>query len=527
MSLKEYNRKRDFQKTGEPAGKLAGKRLHRFVIQKHDASRLHYDFRLEMGGTLKSWAVPKGVPFAKGEKRLAVEVEDHPVSYIDFEGTIPEGQYGGGTVMVWDRGTYEALSANPAKELSGGKLHFVLHGQKLEGEWYLVRMRDGKNWLLVRGHDSLKPVSRRLDDTSAISGRSMAAISRGDKVWNSKSTKRTPPETKRERSAPAKSFPAFIEPMKARLAAAPPGGKWLYEIKLDGFRTLAFINGGSVRLLSRNDKDFNGRFPEILDAVKQLDERDAILDGEIVALDPKGRSSFQLLQAYDLGKEKPPVFYYVFDLLRFQGRDLKNLPLTQRKELLQKAIMGASDRIRDSATLNGDVGRLLKEAQRLGLEGLIGKRADSIYEPGRRSGAWIKLKLHREQEMVIGGFTDPEGSRSHFGSLIVGYYEKSALICAGKVGTGFDSTLLKSLAEKFASISTQSCPFKNLPEKKSGRYGAGITLAEMKRCHWLKPKLVCQVKFAEWTRDGKLRQPVFLGLRDDKPAREVVRETAT
>jgi bifunctional non-homologous end joining protein LigD len=526
MSLKEYNRKRNFSKTEEPSGKAAPKKsAHRFVIQKHAASRLHYDFRLEMDGTLKSWAVPKGVPYAKGEKRLAVEVEDHPVSYINFEGTIPKGQYGGGTVMVWDRGTFEPLSKNPSKELSGGKLHFILHGEKLEGEWYLVRLRDEKNWLLVRGHDDMKPVSAKMDDTSAISGRSMEAISKGSTIWNSTPSVKTRPETKHARAKASTPFPNFIEPMKARLADHASAGEWLYEIKLDGFRTLAFKSENSVRLLSRNENDFGEKFPEILQAVKELSIDDAIIDGEIVALDPKGRSSFQLLQAYDLGQQKPPIFFYAFDLLRLQGKDLQKLPLTERKSLLERALKKAPDLIRYSSSLKGDVKRLLKEAQRLGLEGLIGKRADSVYEAGRRSGAWIKLKLHREQEMVIGGFTDPEGSRTHFGSLIIGYYEKGALLCAGKVGTGFNEALLKSLGEHFESNRAQVCPFKNLPEKRSGRYGAGITPAEMKRCHWLKPKLVCQVKFSEWTRDGKLRQPVFLGLREDKAAKEVVRET--
>jgi bifunctional non-homologous end joining protein LigD len=526
MSLKEYNRKRNFRKTEEPSGKATPKNsAHRFVIQKHAASRLHYDFRLEMDGTLKSWAVPKGVPYAKGQKRLAVEVEDHPVSYINFEGTIPKGQYGGGTVMVWDRGTFEPLSAHPSKELSGGKLHFILHGGKLEGEWYLVRLRDEKNWLLVRGRDDMKPVSAKMDDTSAISGRSMEAISKGKKIWNSKPSIKKLSGTKRVRAKISPPFPNFIQPMKARLAGHAPVGDWLYEIKLDGFRTLAFKNESSVRLLSRNENDFGEKFPEILEAVKGLNVDDAIIDGEIVALDPKGRSSFQLLQAYDLGQEKPPIFFYAFDLLRLQGKDLQKLPLIERKNLLENALKEAPDLIRYSSSLDGDVNRLLKGAQRLGLEGLIGKRADSVYEAGRRSGAWIKLKLHHEQEMVIGGFTDPEGSRTHFGSLLVGYYDKGALLCAGKVGTGFNETFLKSLGKRFESIHAQVCPFKNLPQKRSGRYGAGITPAEMKRCHWLKPKLVCQVKFSEWTRDDKLRQPVFLGLREDKAAKEVIRET--
>jgi bifunctional non-homologous end joining protein LigD len=526
VSLKEYNRKRNFAATAEPAGKTAPKKgTRRFVIQKHAASRLHYDFRLEMDGTLKSWAVPKGVPFAKAEKRLAVEVEDHPVSYIDFEGTISKGQYGGGTVMVWDRGTYQPLGEHPSKDLADGKLHFVLHGEKLQGEWYLVRLRGGKNWLLIRGHDDLIPVSRKMDDTSAISGRSMAAISKGNNVWVSKAHKKASPKPKVIRHVSSGPFPAFIEPMKARLAEHPLAGDWVYEIKLDGFRTLAFNDGSSVRLLSRNEKDFGRKFPQIREAMEELNVQDSIIDGEIVALDSKGRSSFQLLQAYDLGQNKPPILFYAFDLIRFEGKDLQKLPLIDRKELLQKALANAPDLVRNSVALKGDVKRLLKEAHRLGLEGLIGKRADSLYEAGKRSGAWIKLKLHHEQEMVIGGFTDPEGSRRHFGSLLVGYHEKGNLFCAGKVGTGFKGALLKSLATKFDSFKSQVCPFKNLPETKSGRYGAGITASEMKRCHWLKPKLVCQVKFSEWTRDGKLRQPVFLGLRDDRAAGKVVRET--
>ena len=526
MSLKEYNRKRDFKKTAEPSGKVGAGDSYRFVIQKHAASRLHYDFRLEMGGTLKSWAVPKGVPYKKGEKRLAVEVEDHPVSYINFEGTIPKGQYGGGTVMVWDCGTYEALSSNPAKELASGKLHFVLHGKKLDGEWYLVRLRDDKNWLLVRGHDDMKPVAAKLDDTSAISGRSMEAIGRGNKVWNSNRPEKTTPPPKVVRASPPEKFPDFIEPMKAQLHEGAPQGRWIYEIKFDGFRALGFKKGNSARLLSRNEKDFSEKFPEVLQAVEGIKTDDAIIDGEIVALDSKGRSSFQLLQAQDIGEEKPPILYYVFDILRFEGKDLRKLPLTERKEILQRALKGAPDVIRESASLDGNVTRLLKEVGKLGLEGLIGKRPDSKYEAGRRSGSWIKLKLHQEQEMVIGGFTEPEGSRQHFGSLIIGYYEKLGLFCAGKVGTGFNEALLKSLSRRFDSIKSNECPFANLPEKRAGRYGAGITPAEMKRCHWLKPILVCQVKYSEWTRDGKLRQPVFLGLREDKPAKEVVREKA-
>jgi bifunctional non-homologous end joining protein LigD len=525
MSLKEYSQKRNFNKTKEPAAKPARGNLHRFVVQKHAASRLHYDFRLEMGGTLKSWAVPKGVPYAKGEKHLAVQVEDHPVSYIDFEGTIPKGQYGAGTVMVWDEGNYKPLTAHPDKDLSEGKLHFVLHGQKLQGEWYLVRLRDAKSWLLVRGRDDMRPVSNKQDDSSAISGRTMEAIGRTDAVWSSKPEKR--PSSNATIAAPPVSgkSPSFIEPMKARLVSHPPPGNWVYEIKFDGFRALAFANDQSVRLLSRNEKDLSKKFPQILEAVKALMLKDAIIDGEIVALDPKGRSSFQLLQAYDLGQEKPPVLYYVFDLLRLEGKDLRSLPLTERKELLKKALHPLPRLIRYSESLDMNVQQLLKKVQRLGLEGLIGKKSHSAYEAGRRSGAWIKLKLHREQEVVIGGYTEPEGSRRHFGSLLIGFYETGSLLFAGKVGTGFNQALLKALSTQFEPLATRTCPFKNLPEKRAGRYGAGITPSEMKRCHWLEPRLVCQVKYAEWTRDGKLRQPVFLGMRQDKQAKDVVRET--
>lgn len=583
MSLREYVRKRDFRKTAEPKAGRPAKSGHRFVIQKHAASRLHYDFRLELGGTLKSWAVPKGVPYKKGDKRLAVHVEDHPVSYIDFEGTIPQGQYGGGTVMVWDAGTFEPLSAAPLKELEGGKLHFVLHGKKLEGEWYLVRLRGGDEWLLIKGGEDMKPVSAKADDTSVLSGRTMKQLSEGaGRVWQSnraeaqnpfraqiakaahraeakesKSSTRqqgaaAPVETslrgarsrtsksrvKRGRVADAplsaakrsmpktksKFTPAFIEPMKAQLVDAPPSGEWIYEIKFDGFRAMAYRDRRGTRLLSRNDKDFAAKFPEVVKAVEDLEVADAVIDGEIVALDEKGRSSFQLLQAYEMGEKRPPLFFYAFDLLQLNGRDLQAEPLQARKAELEKLLADATGAVRYSASLGNEPKILLEQARKLGLEGLIGKRPDSVYEPGRRSGAWIKLKLHLEQEFVIGGFTPPGGSRPHFGALLVGVYDKKELKFAGKVGTGFNTKLLRSLHQQFQKIETDKCPFTDLPEDRNGRYGQRITAAEMRRCHWVKPQLVAQIRFAEWTRDQRLRQPVFLGLREDKAAPEVVRE---
>ncbi|MDD5198624.1 MAG: non-homologous end-joining DNA ligase [Terrimicrobiaceae bacterium] len=517
MSLKEYTRKRNFRKTAEPRGSKATKAGYRFVIQKHDASRLHYDFRLEIGGTLKSWAVPKGVPVEHGEKRLAVQVEDHPVSYVDFEGTIPAGQYGGGTVMVWDAGTFEPLSKTPAKDLDAGKLHFTLHGRKLKGEWHLVRLRDDGQWLLIRGGESMKPVSRRMDDTSVASGKSMKQLSASDRVWNSKTAKKT-------KSAP---IPGFVEPMKARLAAHAPSDKgWIYEIKFDGFRALALRGSDEARLLSRNEKDLGAKFPEILEAVARLRVTDAILDGEIVALDENGVSSFQRLQAYELGEERPPLYFYVFDLLRLNGKDLLTRPLSERKAMLEKLVPSGSGLIRYSAPLGDKAAPLLERAREIGLEGLIGKRKDSAYEPGRRSGAWIKLKLLREQEFVIGGHTDPEGSRKYFGALLVGVHRNKTLVFTGKVGTGFNYALLRVLHGRFAKIAREDCPFSNLPEPRSSGRGKSLTASEMKRCHWVEPAMVCQVRFSEWTRDNHLRQPVFLGLREDKDAREVVREEA-
>lgn len=520
MSLRRYSEKRDFTKTPEPkSGSSARLKsgVRRFVIQKHEASHLHYDFRLEIGGTLKSWAVPKGIPFAKGEKRLAMHVEDHPIAYRDFEGVIPKGQYGGGTVMVWDYGTFQTQSPTPAKDLEGGKLHFILQGKKLSGEWYLVRLKkDDKQWLLIRGGDDMKPVSKRQDDTSALSGKTMANLANSKKIWHSNA------------KASTGSLLPFFEPMMAKLVKRAPDGDWQYEIKYDGFRALAFIQSkGHVRLISRNEKDLGNKFPEVLKSLRLLSTENTILDGEIVALDSKGRSSFQLLQNRDSGEQAPPLFYYIFDLPQQNGTDLRSVPLVDRQARIKKSIGRPTGVLRVSQVLKGDGDALLEQAGKLGLEGLIGKKAHSLYETGRRSGAWIKLKTHREQEFVIGGYSDPTGGRQHFGALLLGYYESRKLRFCGKVGTGFNDSTLHSLRTKFRKLESTECPFANLPEARSGRFGSGMTRAEMKRCHWLKPELVCQVRFSEWTDDDRLRQPVYLGLREDKDASDVVREDAT
>jgi bifunctional non-homologous end joining protein LigD len=546
MSLREYHRKRNFSVTSEPKGggeKTAKKR--RFVIQKHDASRLHYDFRLELNGTLVSWAVPKGLPMTKGEKHLAVKVEDHPISYIDFEGTIPQGEYGGGTVQVWDRGTYEVLQTKTsAKELDHGKLHFTLHGKKLKGEWYLVRLRDENQWLIIKAGEDHKKLGKAREEQSAISGKTLAQIAKGDRVWHSKARDGNGEPTLKQRvkemakgvPKPARARKAirpmgkrlpegkFIVPMMARLMEKAPPGEWTYEIKFDGFRALAYKEGKTVHLVSRTNHELGEKFAEVVEAVPSLRAEKAIVDGEIVALDPKGRSSFQLLQAYELGQERPPLCYYAFDLLALNGKSVRDLPLEERRMKLEAIMPKSGDVLRFSSSLGSDSVKLLKKAQALGLEGLIGKRTGSLYEAGKRSGAWIKLKLVKEQEFVIGGYTDPGGTRKHIGALLVGMQDKGKLIYAGKVGTGFTGAVLADLSKRFAALARETCPFDNLPEEREGRYGQGITASVMKRCHWLKPVLVCQVRFAEWTADSRLRQPAYIGLREDRDPKKVIRE---
>jgi bifunctional non-homologous end joining protein LigD len=560
MGLTEYKKKRNFSVTAEPKGKPLPKRLpgaSRFVIQKHDASRLHYDFRLQMEGVLKSWAVPKGLPWKQGEKHLAVEVEDHPIEYEAFEGIIPKWNYGGGTVMVWDRGTYYVYGEKPLESLREGRLHLVLDGAKAKGEWALIRIRGNgeKNWLLLKSGASHRPISKKLDDQSVKTGRTMAQIAaKRDAEWKSNreekagDTKRKPitkkksVETKEKPARPAAlptrftselkqlplGKPRFIPPMKPKLLEEPPtSGDWIYELKFDGIRLIAVKNGEKVNLISRNGNELAARFPEVAEAVGSLPIGDGVIDGEVVALDEKGGSSFQLLQAREMEGRPLPIYYYVFDLLQAAGKNLTALPLERRKDLLSSLCESATESIRLSGEIGGDPHALLREVKRLGLEGVIGKQRGSVYEPDRRSGAWIKLKCVNEQEFVIGGFTPPQGARKHFGAVLVGYYEKKRLLFAGKAGTGFNPNLLASLHKRFMSEKRDDCPFADLPSKQGGQWVQGITPAMMRRCEWINPVFVCQVKFAEWTRDGKLRQPVFLGLREDKKSTEVVRESAS
>ena len=496
-----------------------------------------------MEGVLKSWAVPKGLPWVQGEKHLAVEVEDHPAEYATFEGIIPKGQYGGGTVMVWDRGNYHVYGEDPLQALKEGRLHLVLDGEKANGEWALIRTRmvnDKPQWLLLKATKSLRPLSRKRDDQSAKTGRTMAQIAgERDAEWQSNRKADASSMSKRgagkgklrngfakELNALPAGTPRFIEPMKPLLVDSPPdAGGWMYELKFDGIRLLALKAGEKVSVLSRNQNELGGRFPEVVNAIRALPVRDCVIDGEVVALDAEGRSSFQLLQNSDETPGDAAVYYYVFDLLQAEGKTLLAAPLEKRKSLLSRLCAGVGDPIRISGELGEDAFALLKEVKRRGLEGVIGKQRASRYEAGRRSGAWIKLKCVTEQEFVIGGYTPPGGSRKHFGALLVGYFEGKRLRFAGKVGTGFNAKMLENLHARFAAEAREDCAFADLPSKQGGKWVQGITPAMMRRCHWVNPVLVCQVKFAEWTRDAKLRQPVFLGLRDDKRPREVVRES--
>ncbi len=559
--LYRYNEKRDLSASGEPAPgaeEASTGQVRRFVIQKHDATRLHYDLRLEMDGVYRSWAVPKGLPTKPGERSLAVEVEDHPLEYGNFEGVIPEGNYGAGTVMLWDRGQYTVSGVSPEKGYRQGKMHMALAGQKCVGEWTLVRLPDRSDekrthWLVIKNNSPVHraPMAGAEREHSVLSGRSLDEIASGANRRTDagaaasppgKRGHRTPPESERAKpggksrraAAPERKkvrpsgralAPArFIPPMKALSVDEVPDGNWRLEIKFDGFRAIALLNEGDVELWSRNRKPLTGRFPGIAEALRAVHCANAVIDGEIVALDKEGRSRFQLLQNHG-GDQEAPVVFYVFDLLHHDGRSLLEAPLEERQIALKALVGSHSDLVRVSPVFDTAPAKLLAEARRNQLEGIIAKTAGSVYEPDRRSGLWLKCKVHGEQEFVIGGFTPPKNSRQHFGAILVGYYQDGKLLYAGKVGSGFDTAKLASLHREFLKRRTDTCPFANLPDPSKPRWGQGMTASVMKHVTWVKPELVAQVQFTEWTNEGSLRHPVFLGLRDDKKAGDVVRET--
>ncbi len=462
MALTQYRRKRKFTETPEPKGSVrapAARKL-RFVVHKHEASRLHYDLRLEKNGVLKSWAVPKGPSMDPADRRLAVQVEDHPLDYISFRGTIPEGNYGAGRVVIWDRGTYEPVVWKP------DHYSFILHGKKLKGEFALIHTKrpEENSWLLLKAHD------------------------------------------KAEAAAP---MPHAIKPMLA-LAAEKPFDRegWIFEIKWDGYRAIAEIRDGKVRLYSRNLIGFNERYPAIVDTLKKLPGR-MILDGEIVALDRQGKPQFQLLQ--DSRKTGAgALVYYVFDMLYLNGRDLRGLPLRERKKILKDTLPKLPNvKYNDHVEEKGSA--FFRAALAEGLEGMIAKDASSAYEEGTRSGRWIKIKAHLRQEAVIAGFTDPRGSREDFGALVLGVYKNGELTYIGHTGGGFDRKMLAEVYAKLRPLEQRSPPFRDPPKTNAP-------------VHWVRPKLVCEVSFQEWTSDGVMRQPIFMGLREDKQPKEVSRE---
>ena len=516
MALREYRRRRNFARTPEPRG---GRRAHRsrapsFVVQKHAARNLHYDFRLEHEGVLWSWAVPKGPSLDPRVKRLAMRTEDHPLEYGDFEGVIPKGEYGGGTVLVWDRGSWSA-EGDPKKALDGGHLDFTLHGEKLRGRWHLVKTRArqkdkrGNAWLLFKGSDDeARPGAARelveQQPDSVITGKDLAEVSgAAERVWHSN---RSQPRLGRD------VLPEFVEPQLATLVtAAPAGEEWLSELKLDGYRIQARIEKEQVELRSRNALTWTARFPSIARALRMLPARKALLDGEVVVL-RDGKSDFQELQNALSRRDDARCVYFVFDLLHLDGHDLRARPLVERKELLRALLKGADDRTRYSDHLAGNGPEFFRAACELGAEGAVCKLANAPYASGR-SRAWLKVKCKARQEFVIGGFSAPAGSRSHFGALLLGVQEDGALRYAGKVGTGFTAQSLSDLSGKLANLSQKACPFE-----------PALRGAEARDVRWVKPELVAEIEFAERTRDGRVRHASFLGLREDKSPMQVKRE---
>lgn len=549
MALTTYHKKRSFDQTPEPTGgKATGQQL-RFVVQKHDASRLHYDFRLEMDGVLKSWAVPKGPSTDPSVKRLAMMVEDHPYDYRNFEGIIPKGQYGGGTVIVWDEGVYEpaegtftdkrSMEKNLLNQLRKGKIVFNLKGKKLKGEYALVKSSyQGENsWLLMKAKDKYARVTDVTKKArSVISGKTIAEMEKEpDKVYQSKDVstqaasgkkKKTTKEkaaVKKKKSTAAKKspFPSSFTPMLATLVDKPfdePG--WSYEIKWDGYRAVALMNGKKISLISRNNKSFNERFYPVLEAIKQWGLH-AVVDGEIVVINDKGVADFGKLQNWR-SEADGALFYYVFDILWLDGYDLTDLPLVERREILKSNMPAEEGIIRMSESFDTSANDLLKAAGKMGIEGIMAKKAESLYTPGIRTREWLKIKTNLRHEVVIGGYTRNEGTSKAFSSLLVGVFEKGKLQYTGKIGTGFNQEQQQKMMRLFKPLVTQKSPFNAEPDvNKPSRFRPDPPHA---KATWLKPKLVCEVSYREITSDGVMRHPSFEGMREDKKASDVTRE---
>lgn len=536
MALDEYNRKRDFAATPEPGGeaKPTGKRGQRhalqYCIQKHDATRLHYDFRLELDGTLKSWAVPKGPSLDPKSRRLAVHVEDHPLDYATFEGTIPAGHYGAGDVIVWDRGVW-IPQGDPEEGYRKGKLKFALEGEKLSGTWNLVRtrMEGGKEqWFLIKSNDdSARPESEydivREQPDSVLSDRTLIPRKRGKaKLEVDAKPVKTPPARRARKKADqvtlsgAKSaaLPESIKPQLATLVESVPDGDWRYEVKFDGYRIMARIDSGKVQLFTRNGHDWTAKMPQQAEALAALGLESAWLDGEVVVPNEDGTPDFQALQnAFEVGRSGT-IVYYLFDLPYLNGMDLREVPLEERRAALSQVLEhNDNDLLRFSADFTEQPESVLESACQMKLEGLIGKRAGSTYV-SKRSSSWVKIKCKNRQEFIIVGYTDPKGARSGFGALLLGLHDEAgALHYAGKVGTGFNQVTLKSLHAKLTALEVEKSPLAKAPPA-----------ADVRGAHWLKPELMCEVAFAEMTRQGVIRHSVFHGLRSDKPAQAITHE---
>lgn len=562
MTLSAYKKKRTLTSTPEPKGGKATDGQLRFVVQKHRASRLHYDFRLELRGVLLSWAVPKGPSLNPADKRLAIAVEDHPYDYKDFEGVIPKGNYGAGSVIVWDHGTYAPVGAHGSKKAmekelanqwKAGSLKVALQGEKLKGEFALVRMKGKEDnaWLLIKHddrHASKQDVTRL--GQSVLSGRTLEELARAAKTpSNGKSSSSTKiargkkavaatverqvdpnPSQRQEASqadiaaildaAEAAPRPKAVSPMLATLVAAPfDDADWEFEVKWDGYRAIATMDGKQVDLRSRNGLSFEKKFPPIFEGIRAWGIR-AVVDGEIVAVGKNGKASFHALQNW-CGTEDGSLVYYVFDLLWHEGKDLAKLPLWQRKAVLQQ-LLPADGPIRSGFSVKAEGIAFFDAARKLGLEGMLAKRSDSPYRPGDRSRDWLKVKLQRRQEVVIGGYTRNEGTSKLFSSLLLGVYQADDLVYVGKVGTGFTDGEQRELLRRFKPLVRKTSPYAETPRHdKTSRYNQSAAHASVT---WLRPQLVCEIHFAETTPDGVFRHPAYIGLRDDKDPKSVVVE---
>lgn len=575
MSLSLYKKKRHFNETPEPEGKQkSSASALRFVIQKHDASHLHYDLRLEMEGVLKSWAVPKGPSLNPEDKRLAMMVEDHPYDYRNFEGIIPEGNYGAGTVIVWDEGTYEPLDGEGLsvkeqeklllKQLRAGSLKFIMHGKKLKGEFALFKLRregDEKSWILLKKNDRhASDTDITLKNKSIKSGKTLAQVAKenGTEVKHpeeetrskakpknkpiqlldeserkagsrrskavspkpaaSKKASKAKTQSKKKinlpkavQSLPSVPMPGGVKPMLATLVDAPfDSADWLFEIKWDGYRAVAYKEGDEVELISRNNKPFTERYEPVAEALKELDIS-VVFDGEIVAVDEKGLGNFQMLQNWQ--NTPSQLRFFIFDIIWLEGRDLTRLTLIERKKILQEIIPPDHAVLRYSDHVVEKGNEFFQVALGQGLEGIMAKKSNSLYEIGARTDNWVKIKVNLRQEVVIAGYTEPRNSRKFFGALLLGLYKDGELVYIGHSGSGFNTKSLEQIYKKLQPLVIDDCPFAECPKG-----NMPVT--------WVKPQLVCEIKFTEWTKDGIARHPIFMGLREDKKAKDVTFEKA-